>query len=62
MSEDLLTAEELAERLKVKPATIRQWSRSGRIPSRRLSHKIIRYCLADVVAALEATSERRAGR
>lgn len=60
MSDDLLTAGELAERLKVKPATIRQWSRSGRIPSRRLSHKVIRYCFSDVVAALEATSKGRA--
>lgn len=61
MPEDLLTAGELAERLKVKPATIRQWSRSGRIPARKLSHKIIRYCLSDVVSALEANGKRRAG-
>src|SRR4051812_41712584 len=61
-ADDLLTIEELAERLKVKTTTIREWGRSGRIPARRLSHKVVRYCLPDVLAALEASRGRGAGR
>ena len=51
--DDLLTATELAERLRVKPSTVLDWQRSGRIPSIRLSHKILRFNLGDVVAALK---------
>jgi excisionase family DNA binding protein len=50
--DDLLTAAELAERLRVKPETVLAWHRSGRIPSIRLSHKVLRFNLGDVVAAL----------
>jgi excisionase family DNA binding protein len=49
---ELLTAAELAERLRVKPGTVREWARRGLIPSVRLGHKTIRYRLAAVVAAL----------
>lgn len=62
MSDDLLTADELAERLKVQPRTIREWTREGKIPARRLSHKVIRYRLSDVVAALEGPQDGRAAR
>lgn len=54
---DLLTAAELAKRLSVKPETILRWHRSGRIPGRRLSHKVLRFCLADVVSALEGRQQ-----
>ena len=40
---DLLTAAELADRLRVKPGTILGWHQSGRIPGRRLSHKVLRF-------------------
>jgi excisionase family DNA binding protein len=50
---DLLTAAEVAERLGVKPGTILGWYRMGRIPARRLSHKVLRFNLDDVVTALE---------
>ena len=56
----LLTADELAERLRVKPGTVRSWSRLGLIPTVRLSSKVIRFELAAVVAALTARGERRA--
>jgi excisionase family DNA binding protein len=59
---DLLTAAELAERLGVKPGTILGWHRLGRIPARRLSHKVLRFSLPDVVAALEARAGREGGR
>jgi excisionase family DNA binding protein len=51
--DDLLTAAELADRLRVKPETVLAWHRSGRIPSIRLSHKVLRFNLAEVVAALK---------
>ena len=61
-SDDLLTSAELAERLRVKPMTILGWYRKGRIPARKLSPKVLRFDLAEVVAALEAATERPAGR
>jgi excisionase family DNA binding protein len=48
-----LTAAELSERLGVKPGTILDWHRKGRIPARKLSHKVLRFDLADVLSALE---------
>ena len=55
MSDELLTAEELGARIRLKPDTIVSWARQGRIPSLRLSRKVIRFRLTDVVAALEGT-------
>jgi excisionase family DNA binding protein len=50
---DYLTAEEVGARLRLKANTVVAWARRGRIPFLRLSRKIIRFKLADVVAALE---------
>ncbi len=47
-----LTAEQLAANLGVRPDTIRDWGRRGLIPRIKLSHKIVRYDLEDVVAVL----------
>jgi excisionase family DNA binding protein len=58
-SEELMTAAELAARLGVKPGTIHGWHRKGKIPARRLSHKVLRFNLAEVLAALES-AERKA--
>jgi excisionase family DNA binding protein len=52
--DDLLTAAELADRLRVRPSTILEWQRSGRIPSIRLSHKVLRFDLTAVLAALKS--------
>jgi len=52
---DLLTAKELAKRLRVSPETVRAWARQGRIPTLRLSRKALRYNLEAVIAALSAT-------
>lgn len=49
---ELLTAQELAKRLPVMPGTVQHWARSGRIPSLRTSHKVIRYDLRAVLAAV----------
>ena len=45
MDHDLLTAEQLAERLGVKPRTVKEWLRAGLIPAARLTPKVIRYDL-----------------
>ncbi len=59
MSEtDLLTAEELAERLHVRPSTVREWARRGRIPTVRLSAKVVRY---DLSAVVESVGQARRG-
>jgi len=52
MEIDLLTAEQLASKLTVTPRTVREWSRAGLIPATRLTPKVIRYNLADVVTSL----------
>ena len=52
--ETMMTAAELAERLQVKPETILGWHRTGRIPGRRLTRKVLRFSLPDVMAALDS--------
>lgn len=53
MTDDrFLTARELAKRLGVRPATVREWHRSGEIPAIRLTPKVIRYNLDAVVESL----------
>jgi len=55
---DWMTARELAERLRVTPETVRDWSRRGCIPTLRLSRKALRYNLEAVVAAVSAHPEK----
>lgn len=57
----LLTASELAGRLGVTPGTVLAWRRQGRIPGRKLSHKVLRFALSEVVAALESDPRRVEG-
>ena len=57
--DELLTAQELAGHLGVKPATVLGWHRQGKIPGRRLSHKVLRFSLRDVLAALEGRQAAR---
>jgi excisionase family DNA binding protein len=54
--DDLLTATELADRLRVKPSTVLDWHRAGRIPSIRLTTKVLRFNLGDVLAALNRSA------
>ena len=61
MSEaELLTAEELAETLHIRPSTVREWARRGRIPTVRLSPKVVRYSVAAVVQTV--SNARRGGK
>ncbi|MEK7288360.1 MAG: helix-turn-helix domain-containing protein [Elusimicrobiota bacterium] len=39
----LLTVEEVAERLKLAPFTVRKWVRLGRLPALRLGDRSIRF-------------------
>ena len=56
---ELLTAEELAERLRIRPGTVRAWSRQRLIPRVQLSPKVIRYDLTAVVEALTESAARQ---
>jgi excisionase family DNA binding protein len=49
---ELLTAAQLAERLKVRPSTVREWAKTGRIPEIRISAKVRRFDAVEVDAAL----------
>jgi excisionase family DNA binding protein len=55
---DLMTAAEVADSLKISAETVRAWCRRGRIPGHRYSHKVLRFRLGEVVAALEAARRR----
>lgn len=51
MAADFLTTNELAERLGVKPVTIRRWRQEGTGPTaHRFSNRLTRYRLEDVEA------------
>jgi excisionase family DNA binding protein len=47
LSEPLLTCSQLADRLNVRPATIRAWTFHRRIPYVRIGARAVRYRLAD---------------
>jgi excisionase family DNA binding protein len=56
--DNCLTAAELAKRLRVKPSTVLDWQRTGRIPAIRITNKVLRFNLAEVMSALRrATSD-----
>ena|GEM_PF-639417 len=55
---DLLKAEDLAERLQVRPETVKTWTRDNVIPAIRINPRVIRYDYAEVVDALK---RRRVG-
>ncbi len=58
---NLLTAAELATRLQVKPSTVLEWHRAGRIPAIRITAKVLRFNLSAVLAALENRQVARGG-
>ena len=53
MENDLMSAQQLAKRLGVKPSTVRRWFRAGLIPAKRLTPKVIRFNLDEVVTSLQ---------
>lgn len=58
---ELMTADEVAERLQVRPVTVRQWARRGWIPVVRLSPKVVRYDLEAVVKAMTKRQGAKGG-
>lgn len=56
---DLLTADELAKCLRLRPDTIRLWTRERMIPAIRVTAKVIRYDFAEVEQALRERSAER---
>lgn len=55
-TEDLLTTEELAEIVKVSPATVRDWRKKGRGPRALKIGHAVRYPRREVVAWIEQTN------
>lgn len=65
----LLNVVEVAEQLKIRPSTVRSWTREGILPCIRITGRVVRYDLESVRAALvkrdaasrdDATRDRRA--
>ena len=59
MPAELITADELATRLRIRPHTVRSWTRDGKIPAVRLSAKVIRYDLGAVIELLTQDSQAK---
>lgn len=57
--EEFLTARQLASVLQVSESTVRRLAREGRIPSVRLTPRLIRFNLKAVYKALDGTSRPR---
>ena len=51
--EELLTAEEVANILKVSPSAVFKWAKKGIIPSYRLHEKCLRFKIPDVESFVE---------
>src|SRR5262245_18623180 len=49
---ELLTVDQLADRLHIRPRTVQAWVRQGRIPTVKLSPKVVRFDWLAVLAAL----------
>ena len=47
-----MTADEIAEKLRLRPRTVHLWAKAGKLPSMKLSPKVRRFCLADVMRAI----------
>ncbi len=60
MEEKLLRAEELAQTLGLRVATIRRWSYEKRIPAVRIGRRSIRYRIRDVERVLLRDEPARA--
>jgi excisionase family DNA binding protein len=56
---DLLDIDEVAERLGVRPRTVQRWHQAGRIPTVRITNKVIRFSWPDVVAALKKSGAKK---
>ena len=55
---ELLTTEDLAKRLTLRPSTIRRWARAGIIPYLRFSGKVVRFDVEAVESALRKVAAK----
>lgn len=49
---ELMTADELAKELRLRPETVKRMARDGKIPSLRISPKVLRFSMNAVLATL----------
>jgi excisionase family DNA binding protein len=56
--DEFLTARQLAGLLQVSESTVRRLAREGRIPSVRLTSRLMRFHLASVMSALDGTRQK----
>jgi excisionase family DNA binding protein len=59
-ADELLTVGQVAQRLHVCPRTVQVWAQSGRIPTIRITPKVIRFAWPEVLAALKQGPEKGA--
>ena len=60
--EEFLTARQLAGLLQVSESTVRRLAREGRIPSIRLTSRLLRFHLSAVLSALDGTQTKSRAR
>ena len=53
MNDEILTAEQVGECLNLSPHTIKKWAARGKIPSIRISPKVLRFEWAEVKKAIQ---------
>jgi excisionase family DNA binding protein len=58
---ELLTAAEMAARLRIKPSTLQDWAREGRVPAVRITPKVIRFDAEAVILSLSTQKPATAG-
>ena len=58
---EIVTADELARRMQLRPQTIREWARSGKIPCMRPTGKTVRFDFDRVLKALSDSRDRYDG-
>jgi DNA-binding CsgD family transcriptional regulator len=51
----LVTAEEIARLIGIAPRTVRHWGRMGKIPRVKITAKVVRFDLGDVLKALKSS-------
>lgn len=61
MSAQLLTTDELANRLDLRPSTVASWGREGKLPRLVISRSVVRYVWSDVLRSLRNGAEARQG-
>ena len=56
----LIGPSEMSRRLDVKAGTVRKWAREGKIPSVRISSKVVRFDASDVMETIRNNDAKQA--